>query len=417
MDFLIAVRDKSVILETILKSKFQATGNGLGQQFRSVEDKIEPKIVRKLGFITSVRNKLFHVEGYSFDGDKDDFLKTCDEVINYLENHQTEDNLNDSENVETPEYYESLEFADLARSYHSIGDNKKAIKFIKIAIDILPQKNLYWYELAIYHALLSESDETISVLRILIERDLAYWKLVRFDTDFDLIRSEVNNFLDELLEIEKLKTFKEIEKLKQLSEIAMNLAAKGTTLILSKSIGKFKSQYEMNDIRVYAEIIPKIQHSHVSSANDLLKLRTRFLENAKELKTQKIKGLPDGRELKSEINSIDNNIFLMYAGLFCLIVLSLVILLIVSFIFWLFNLSILNSTNIIVIMAVITISSSAIVFLFIKNLLLQKRELSADLKSHEIEKAKQKRIIEKEYENDTIRIEKELDKIKAQISN
>jgi hypothetical protein len=82
--FFECVVERSKKLERLLEQNYQAYGNGLGVKARSVESRLDSDTVRQLRFIVAVRNKMMHEEGYTYDGNEDDFLRKCDEIIKRL---------------------------------------------------------------------------------------------------------------------------------------------------------------------------------------------------------------------------------------------------------------------------------------------------------------------------------------------
>ncbi|HEX8072451.1 MAG TPA: SH3 domain-containing protein [Pyrinomonadaceae bacterium] len=89
MSFLESVLQRTKKLERVLEEQYQATGRGLHEKATSVEHKLDSNRLKQIRFIASVRNKLMHEDGYSFDGTESDFLKKCDDLIKQLTNHQT----------------------------------------------------------------------------------------------------------------------------------------------------------------------------------------------------------------------------------------------------------------------------------------------------------------------------------------
>lgn len=77
---------RSKTIERLLEQNYGAVGKGLFEKAKSVEDRIDFDIFKKLKFIAAVRNKVVHEEGYVFDGRQDDYLNTCDVVIRRLSN-------------------------------------------------------------------------------------------------------------------------------------------------------------------------------------------------------------------------------------------------------------------------------------------------------------------------------------------
>jgi uncharacterized membrane protein YsdA (DUF1294 family) len=74
---------KSSELEQILKSKFNAQGDGLGQQLRSVENSLPPELFSQLKWIVTIRNKAIH-EAHTFKM-PNGFIQDCDRAKMMLE--------------------------------------------------------------------------------------------------------------------------------------------------------------------------------------------------------------------------------------------------------------------------------------------------------------------------------------------
>lgn len=84
MSFEIEALNKIKTIETLLEKKFGASGKGLHTKVSSVENQLDPYIVRKIRRIASIRNKLFHNAEFVFDDSPDVFLLDCDYVVEYL---------------------------------------------------------------------------------------------------------------------------------------------------------------------------------------------------------------------------------------------------------------------------------------------------------------------------------------------
>jgi Ankyrin repeat len=78
MDDVKTVLVRSSEFEKILKSKFRAEGDGLGQQVRNIQKLLPVQLVKKLRWISGVRNKAAH-DPLSFQM-PEKFLKICDEA-------------------------------------------------------------------------------------------------------------------------------------------------------------------------------------------------------------------------------------------------------------------------------------------------------------------------------------------------
>jgi hypothetical protein len=68
-------------LEFILERGFGAQGKGLHQKVTSVEHLLPAKLVKKLRFLASIRNKVIHEHSYVLDKNPRDLQKTAKLVI------------------------------------------------------------------------------------------------------------------------------------------------------------------------------------------------------------------------------------------------------------------------------------------------------------------------------------------------
>lgn len=71
-------------MERLLRENFQAEGHSLRVSSRNVQDQLDDDTFRKIEFIGAIRNNLVHIEHYVFDGNEEEFLNTCDEVLGRL---------------------------------------------------------------------------------------------------------------------------------------------------------------------------------------------------------------------------------------------------------------------------------------------------------------------------------------------
>jgi hypothetical protein len=78
------VLERTQEMEYLLRTRFDATGRGLNEYLDSIPDVLPSDLVKKIRFITTIRNKLVHERGYRYDGDEDDFWILCDKVISRL---------------------------------------------------------------------------------------------------------------------------------------------------------------------------------------------------------------------------------------------------------------------------------------------------------------------------------------------
>ncbi|MBA4188962.1 MAG: DUF4145 domain-containing protein [Planctomycetaceae bacterium] len=67
-------------LESFLEQALGATGKGLHEKVSSVQDRLQPALVKKLRFIATVRNKIVHEANYEKIDDRARFIKACDEA-------------------------------------------------------------------------------------------------------------------------------------------------------------------------------------------------------------------------------------------------------------------------------------------------------------------------------------------------
>lgn len=80
---LVLVAKRANALETILKNQYGATGNGLGEQYRSVADRLSPQLLENLQYIVRERNRTTHQVVALRDRDR--FIRCCDAAQQELE--------------------------------------------------------------------------------------------------------------------------------------------------------------------------------------------------------------------------------------------------------------------------------------------------------------------------------------------
>ena len=66
--------------EGLLVRKYGASGNGLGEKVRSVEDRLPPELARQLLQINRTRNRLAHEEGFSQFVNVREFQQQCSRI-------------------------------------------------------------------------------------------------------------------------------------------------------------------------------------------------------------------------------------------------------------------------------------------------------------------------------------------------
>ncbi len=67
-------------LESFIEQALGATGKGLHEKVSSVQDRLQPALVKKLRFIATIRNKIVHESSYEKIDDRERFIKACDEA-------------------------------------------------------------------------------------------------------------------------------------------------------------------------------------------------------------------------------------------------------------------------------------------------------------------------------------------------
>jgi hypothetical protein len=67
-------------LESLLEQGLGATGKGLHEKVSSVQDRLQPALVKKLRFIATVRNKIVHEADYQQIEDRAGFTRACEEA-------------------------------------------------------------------------------------------------------------------------------------------------------------------------------------------------------------------------------------------------------------------------------------------------------------------------------------------------
>lgn len=75
------ILDYTTKIEELLR-QLNATGKGMHEKTDSIEDQLDSRIVKKLRFIATIRNKAVHENIVNVDLDK--FTKNAQEVIDYL---------------------------------------------------------------------------------------------------------------------------------------------------------------------------------------------------------------------------------------------------------------------------------------------------------------------------------------------
>src|SRR5688500_3118205 len=147
------VNRRSKTLEYLLEQNYQAVGNGLGSKARNVEHKLDRYTFKKLTFISSVRNQLAHDVTYEYDGDEDDFLSTCDEIIRRLSNPSSQggthappprDNTTTTDSSSRSSSYNSYQssnsysYSHPASSSHASSGSSTSASKSRSSIDVIP---------------------------------------------------------------------------------------------------------------------------------------------------------------------------------------------------------------------------------------------------------------------------------------
>lgn len=77
---------KTKKIESLLEENFYASGRGLHEKVTSVETVLDEKLVKKIRWISTIRNKVLHEDTFDVEDIKniEDFLNNCDIVIESL---------------------------------------------------------------------------------------------------------------------------------------------------------------------------------------------------------------------------------------------------------------------------------------------------------------------------------------------
>jgi len=67
-------------LESFLEQALGASGKGLHDKVSSVQNRLNPALVKKLRYIATVRNKIVHEASYQNIDDRAGFIRACDDA-------------------------------------------------------------------------------------------------------------------------------------------------------------------------------------------------------------------------------------------------------------------------------------------------------------------------------------------------
>lgn len=105
---------KTKKIETMLV-KMGAEGKGLHEKVSSIEHLIEENTVKSIRFITSIRNKLLHEDGFEMTSELlSNFENACENIINSLEsnNNYSSQNNDNSESSSSSSSWDDFSTAE-----------------------------------------------------------------------------------------------------------------------------------------------------------------------------------------------------------------------------------------------------------------------------------------------------------------
>ncbi len=126
------------------------------------------------------------------------------------------------------EYFEkSISFAPQTPSFHylsyptrilgriafSHGDVSNAIYYLKRSVDASPNYTIGWYEYAQYLAQNNQVNESISALTHTIQLDNKYWSLMCDEENFAIIKNQVRELYQNILQQMKNGVLEQIKQL------------------------------------------------------------------------------------------------------------------------------------------------------------------------------------------------------------
>ncbi len=147
------------------------------------------------------------------------------------------------------DYHRALALSHLARCYFAKGELAVAVKFAVNAVNLHPETTKFWYDLAGYWAQLKDS-QTIAILRKVIEKDWTYWAVVIVDKNFDPVRKDALNLLNELREQERGKARRVLDDVKLLIAAATEVGAHPDT----SAYDDLEKRYTQSNIFVYQRL-------------------------------------------------------------------------------------------------------------------------------------------------------------------
>ena len=77
-------------VEVTLRDKYHAQGHGLGELYRSVENKLDADLIKQLRQINYIRNEVVHNPDYNLAKDKQRFFRLSKDVLTKLSLGKTE---------------------------------------------------------------------------------------------------------------------------------------------------------------------------------------------------------------------------------------------------------------------------------------------------------------------------------------
>jgi hypothetical protein len=123
--------ERSKKLEAKLKA-LKAEGRGMHELLTSVEDKLEPELVKKLRQIATIRNKAIHEPEFDVDGNIEVFHNTCDEAEKLFPKSETKKRVRKSAPAKNRK----------AKSRKNTPESKFNILFL---LPFIPGLNLFYF--------------------------------------------------------------------------------------------------------------------------------------------------------------------------------------------------------------------------------------------------------------------------------
>lgn len=150
----------------------------------------------------------------------------------------------------------------LARSYHATQNDAIAADLARAATEACPDNPRYWYDLAASSARLELRKQAIAALREAIERDWTYWGIAVNDVDFEPLRQDVIQLLNDLREREQEKSCLQLERLRYAIETAQAAGAGAQLGDCRNALERFEQELEQRNVFIQRDLATRIQQWH-----------------------------------------------------------------------------------------------------------------------------------------------------------